>query len=202
MNKIASPTELQAEIRSLLAFIHGHGPDGKPDRQVIAAKLHDLADRTAMEDLFAADGFSMEAAGSVAEATFKKLRDGSWGLLVNSGYVRPGDRVLTVTKAGKRSYKVVGKIVWSGNGVSITTIDEAAGEGSQQRTQPQSPSPSGKASPRQVSLAWTLVQKLVRSGGWFDSAFGDGMPAPSKSDLEGMTSREISQFIDELKSEF
>jgi hypothetical protein len=45
MDRIASPTELQAELRSLVAFIQGHGPGGKPDRQVLAAKLHDLADR-------------------------------------------------------------------------------------------------------------------------------------------------------------
>jgi hypothetical protein len=27
MHKIASPTELQAELRSLMAFIQGHGPN-------------------------------------------------------------------------------------------------------------------------------------------------------------------------------
>lgn len=69
------------------------------------------------------DGFNLRlAASTVAEATFKKLKDGSWGLLVNSGSVRPGDDVLTVTKAGKREVKTVGKVVWSGNGVSICTI--------------------------------------------------------------------------------
>lgn len=47
MNKIASPTELQAELRSLVAHIQAHGPEGRPDRQVVAAKLRDLADRVA-----------------------------------------------------------------------------------------------------------------------------------------------------------
>ena len=47
MKKIASPVELQAELRSLMAFIQGHGPEGKPDRDVVAAKIRDLADRTA-----------------------------------------------------------------------------------------------------------------------------------------------------------
>lgn len=65
---------------------------------------------------------SYRSAGTVAEATFKKLKDGSWGLLVNSGSVRPGDDVLTVTKAGKREVKTVGKVIWSGNDVSICTI--------------------------------------------------------------------------------
>ena len=47
MKKIASPNELQAEIRSIIAFVHGHGPEGKPDREAIAGKLRDLADRVA-----------------------------------------------------------------------------------------------------------------------------------------------------------
>lgn len=47
MQKIATPQDLQAELRSLMAFVHEHGPDGKPDRQVVAAKLRDLADRVA-----------------------------------------------------------------------------------------------------------------------------------------------------------
>ncbi len=47
MQKIASPQDLQAELRSIMAFIHGHGSEGKPDRQIIASKLRDLADRLA-----------------------------------------------------------------------------------------------------------------------------------------------------------
>lgn len=52
MQKIASPRELQAELQSLMAFVHGHGPDGKPNRQVIASKLRELADRTAAGGLY------------------------------------------------------------------------------------------------------------------------------------------------------
>ncbi len=44
MRKIASPSELQAELRSIMTFIHS---SEKPDRQVVAAKLRDLADRVA-----------------------------------------------------------------------------------------------------------------------------------------------------------
>lgn len=44
MDKIASPQDLQAELRSLVAFVHA---SEKPDRQVIAAKLRDLASRVA-----------------------------------------------------------------------------------------------------------------------------------------------------------
>lgn len=47
MIKIASPQDLQAELRSLMAFVHDHGPEGRPDREVVAAKLRDLADRVA-----------------------------------------------------------------------------------------------------------------------------------------------------------
>ena len=117
MHKIASPNELQAELRAIMAFIHA---SEKPDRQVVAEKLSELADRVA-------DRFKL--ARSAGEATFKKLRDGSWGLLVNNASVRPGDQVLTLTKAGKQSYQVVGKVVWSGGGVSICTIDKGEGEG-------------------------------------------------------------------------
>lgn len=53
MHKIASPQDLQAELRSLMAFVQAHGPEGKPDRQVLAAKLHDLADRVAGTNLTA-----------------------------------------------------------------------------------------------------------------------------------------------------
>lgn len=49
MQKIASPQELQAELKSILAFVHGHGPDGKPNRSVVAGKLRALADRVAMK---------------------------------------------------------------------------------------------------------------------------------------------------------
>ena len=44
MNKIASPQELQAELRSIMAFIHA---SEKPDRDAVASKLRELADRVA-----------------------------------------------------------------------------------------------------------------------------------------------------------
>ncbi len=51
MQKIASPNELQAGLKALIATIHGHGPEGKPDRQVVASKLRGLADRVAAKKL-------------------------------------------------------------------------------------------------------------------------------------------------------
>jgi len=44
MLKIASPRELQAELKAIIAFIH-HSE--KPDREVVASKLRALADRVA-----------------------------------------------------------------------------------------------------------------------------------------------------------
>lgn len=46
MQKIASPTELQSELRRLLAYCGG--PE-KPSREKLASELRDLADRVAME---------------------------------------------------------------------------------------------------------------------------------------------------------
>lgn len=44
MQKIASPRELQAELKAIMAFVHA---SEKPDRQVVASKLRALADRVA-----------------------------------------------------------------------------------------------------------------------------------------------------------
>lgn len=44
MKKIATPQDLQAELRRLLAYCQG--PD-RPSRETLAAELRDLADRTA-----------------------------------------------------------------------------------------------------------------------------------------------------------
>jgi hypothetical protein len=45
MNKIATPQDFQAELRSISAFVQSH-PD-KPEREIVAAKLRDLANRVA-----------------------------------------------------------------------------------------------------------------------------------------------------------
>ena len=47
MKKIASPQDLQAELQSVMAFVHGYGPQGRVDREAVADKLNDLADRIA-----------------------------------------------------------------------------------------------------------------------------------------------------------
>jgi len=47
MKKIASPMELQAELVSLQEYIYSF--TGKPDREVLASKLRDLAERVASD---------------------------------------------------------------------------------------------------------------------------------------------------------
>lgn len=46
MDRIASPQDLQAELRGIMAFVHA---SEKPDRQVIASKLRGLADKVAVK---------------------------------------------------------------------------------------------------------------------------------------------------------
>lgn len=61
IDRIASPQDLQAEIRAIMAFVHA---SEKPDRQVIASKLHSLADRV---------GGSTRMAGPAHASLFQKL---------------------------------------------------------------------------------------------------------------------------------
>lgn len=49
MNRIASPRDLQAELHALMTFIRA---SEKPDRQVLATKLVELADRLAATNLW------------------------------------------------------------------------------------------------------------------------------------------------------
>lgn len=129
MKRIANSQELSVALRAILA----EASQPNPSRDQIAVKLADLSDRLA-GNVFA---------GLAGEATFKKLKDGSWGLLVNKADVRPGDQVLTVTKAGQRSTKTVGKVLWSGQGVSICSIaDEKSDRGFDR--QPVRRAPGGK----------------------------------------------------------
>ena len=129
----------------------------------------------------------LQLEGTSAEATFKKLKDGTWGLLVNSDQVKSGDNVLTVTKAGKQSHKIIDKVIWSGQGVSICTIADGGRS-------------AGVASEAQIDLASRLLRRLGKSG-WHDSDLGQGQPFPKSSDLHNMSSKEISDFISSLRSE-
>lgn len=57
------------------------------------------------------------------------------------------------------------------------------------------------ASPKQIDLAMSLIQKVIRLGGWHDSDAGQGGPPPTRKDLEKMSSSDVSSLIDSLKGE-
>lgn len=54
-------------------------------------------------------------------ASYTKLKSGEWGMKVN-GAAKPGDVVTVTKKSGESKRKTVGAIVWSGNGVTLCTI--------------------------------------------------------------------------------
>lgn len=57
--------------------------------------------------------------------TFTKLRTGNWGVKL-PGRARAGQEVMVQTRAGEQKRVVVGRVVWSGNDVSICTIASQA----------------------------------------------------------------------------
>jgi hypothetical protein len=60
-------------------------------------------------------------------ATPKKLRDGSWGALVQTATVKSGDAVKITTKAGKSWTTTVYKVLWSGDGKAICSTNSGGG---------------------------------------------------------------------------
>lgn len=69
-------------------------------------------------------------------------------------------------------------------------------------SQPSAPRRPGQASEKQVRYAQSLLNRLIRSGGWHDSDLGQFGPPPRLEDIEKMSSRDISALIDSLKGEF
>jgi hypothetical protein len=53
--------------------------------------------------------------------TYTKLKSGEWGLRVQ-GSVESGRRVTVTKKSGESKTEIVGKVIWSGNGISLCTI--------------------------------------------------------------------------------
>lgn len=72
-------------------------------------------------------------------ATFTKLNDGTWGLRV-TGTATAGQTVTVKKKDGSTETKCVGRVVFSGNGVSICTIGTGAAPSAAR------PAPTGTAS--------------------------------------------------------
>lgn len=59
-------------------------------------------------------------------ATWTKLRDGSFGLRVSSEDVRPGETVTARRKDGSTSREIVGRVLWTGEGVALCTVGSSA----------------------------------------------------------------------------
>jgi len=59
-------------------------------------------------------------------ATPKKLRDGSWGALVQSTSVRPGDSITITSRAGQSWAARVARVLWRGDGVAIVATSSQA----------------------------------------------------------------------------
>lgn len=57
----------------------------------------------------------------------KKLRDGTWGAVVESTNVREGVVLTVQTRAGKTWQAEVTRVVWSGNGASICKTVRSGG---------------------------------------------------------------------------
>lgn len=73
----------------------------------------------------------------MANITYKKMKDGTWGLAGRN--LVPGTTVTVTKKSGEIKREVVGSIVWKGtDGLCFTTIN----------TNQSSPAPQAKASPR------------------------------------------------------
>ena len=55
-------------------------------------------------------------------STYTKLRDGRWGIRVDSTRVRSGDRVQVRRKNGQLRAEVIDRVLWSGDGFSVCSI--------------------------------------------------------------------------------
>lgn len=62
----------------------------------------------------------------MAQATYSKLRDGSWGVRVVGASVRPGEVVTVEKRSGERKQETVSRVIWSGNGVVLAAIERQA----------------------------------------------------------------------------
>ena len=66
----------------------------------------------------------------------KKLRDGSWGIIIfgqDAKYARPGQMVQVRTKAGKTWTTEVGRVLWRGKDAAICTTPPSESSTPQRR---------------------------------------------------------------------
>ncbi len=58
-------------------------------------------------------------------ATYTKLKDGSWGIRSTSA-VQAGDQVTVTKKSGESKTETVGRVLWTGNGVWLCTVQQTS----------------------------------------------------------------------------
>ena len=56
------------------------------------------------------------------QATYTKLRDGSWGVRVIGAAVTAGQSLTVNTKAGEAKGETIDRVLWSGDGASICSV--------------------------------------------------------------------------------
>jgi len=66
---------------------------------------------------------SRPPSGRAPDATFSKMRDGSWGVRVQ-GTVQAGDTVMVTRKDGRQVPVVIESVVWTGNGITLAKIPQ------------------------------------------------------------------------------
>lgn len=80
--------------------------------------------------------FKVEAFVLVSEdATFTKLRDGTWGLRV-PGIAREGQSIRVKKKGGEVKTETVGRVLWKGDGISLCTIGTQSSQSTPRRRRP------------------------------------------------------------------
>lgn len=69
--------------------------------------------------------------------TYNKLRDGSWGIRAEGVVIERGQTVTVTKKSGETKEETIGRILWTGNGVTLATIvsssNGVSGEGGARR---------------------------------------------------------------------
>lgn len=58
----------------------------------------------------------------MAEATWKKLDDGSWGVWVEKRKVKEGSIVGVKKADGEITEETIDKVIWEGDGVRLCTV--------------------------------------------------------------------------------
>lgn len=58
------------------------------------------------------------------KATYKKLRDESWGIHVTDGAPTKGQTVTVTKKDGSTKTETIKVVLWSGNGVALCAIEQ------------------------------------------------------------------------------